>query len=181
MAQAVAGLSPDKDAILQLGIAEGASAGDAARNFLSQSGIETGTTSSAPVNGLAASWAYFGARTQQGDDLRGLVVFVEHGGRVYQILGYTLASRMRSYDPVFRRTLSSFAQLRDPSALNVQPKRIELVRLSRSMTLEEFAQAYPSTVPTATLGLINGVEESTTLQANRLMKRVVGEGMPENR
>ncbi len=181
MSQAVAGLSPDKDALIQLSVAEGPTAGDASKKFLSQQGIQTTSTSSAPVNGLAASWAYFGAQTQQGDALRGLVVFIEHRGHVFQVLGYTVASRMRSYDPVFRQTLNSFDQLRDRSALDVQPKRVELVRLNRSMTLEEFAQAHPSTVPNVTLALINGVDEKATLQANRLVKRVVGQGMPEQK
>ncbi len=181
MAQAVAGLSPDKDALIQLSLAEGTTAREAARKFLSQQGIEVSTTSNAPVNGLAASWAYFGAQTQQGESLGGLVVFIEHRGQVFEVVGYTLARRMSSYDPVFRQTLSSFDILRDRSALDVKPKRIELVRLDRSMTLEEFARSYPSTVPNATLALINGVEENATLQANRLVKRVVGEGMPEQK
>ncbi len=178
MAQAVAGLSPKQDAVIQLSLAEGSSASEAAQKFLSQSGISVGSTSSNPVNGLPARWAEFGAKSQSGD-LRGLVVFLEYRDIVYQILGYTVASRMGSYEETFRRTLGSFDRLYDREALAVQPKRIDLVRLDRAMSLERFAERYPSTVPVATLALINGVEEGGTLAAGRMAKRVVGGTLPE--
>ncbi len=47
------------------------------------------------------------------------------------------------------------------------------------MSLERFAERYPSTVPVATLALINGVEEGGTLAAGRMAKRVVGGTLPE--
>jgi predicted Zn-dependent protease len=177
MAQAVAALSPDKDAAMQLTLAQEGSIDVAAERFLSQSGLRRGDRWRAPVNGLPALWSYFAATTQRGGELRGLVVFIAYGGRVYQILGYTTASRMATYDPVFRSALGSFDELRDPSALNVQPKRIEIVRLERPMALAEFARRYPSTVDLSVLALINGVEEDGTLPAG-LAKRVVGGRVP---
>lgn len=42
------------------------------------------------------------------------------------------------------------------------------------MTLAEFARQYPSTVPDATLALLDRAEPAATLPSGRLAKRVVG-------
>jgi predicted Zn-dependent protease len=86
---------------------------------------------------------------------------------------------MGSYDTVFQRSLSSFDRLTDREALNVQPRRIEVVTLDRGMTLDQFAQRYPSTASLSTLALINGVEEGATLAAGQKVKRVTGGVMPQ--
>ncbi len=70
-------------------------------------------------------------------------------------------------------TLNSFRALTDPAALNVQPLRIELVTLDRSMTLTTFAQRYPSEVPVETLALLNQVELTEVMRQGTLVKRVV--------
>ena len=180
LAQMVAGVSPDQDALIQLTLAEGNSADAAAQEFFGQQGIRVGNTFSEPVNGLPARWGYFAATTQNGQELRGLATFIGYGDNVFQILSYTPASRMSTYDRVFQRSLSSFDRLTDPEALNVQPKRLEIVELSGSMSLDDFAERYPSTVDLKTLALINGVEEGSTLAAGRKMKRIVGGEMPGN-
>ena len=51
------------------------------------------------------------------------------------------------YDNLLRQSVGSFRPLTDPAALNVKPARVRLVRLPRPMTLAEFNQAYPSTIP----------------------------------
>jgi hypothetical protein len=57
----------------------------------------------------------------------------------------------------------------------VQPARVELVKLNRQMTLEQFNAQYPSTVPVEELAIINEVEDaSSVLMAGRMVKRVVG-------
>lgn len=172
-AAAVLALSPREDALMQLTVAEGSSAQAAADAFLAQDGIRIRSTSGRDVHGFPARWAYFSASTNQGE-LGGLVVFIEYGGRVYQILSYTLASRLSGYDATFRATLGSFDRLTDPVALNVQPNRVKLIRIDRAMTIEEFAKRYPSTIPTSSLALINGVEEGETISAGTLLKQIAG-------
>lgn len=174
--QAVVGVSPERDAVIQLSLGKGSSVDEAARQFLGQEGITVGGTNRNAVNGLAAYWAEFSASTQDGNQIRGLATFIEYGGRVFQILGYSTSNRFSSYNDAFRRSLGSFDKLTDPQALNVQPRRIELVQLDRSLTIEGFAQRYPSTVPVATLALINGFAEGETIPAGTTLKRVVGGG-----
>jgi predicted Zn-dependent protease len=178
--QAVFALSPDKDAVIQLSLGQGASIDSAAQSFLGQSGVRPGSTQRDAVNGLPAVWASFAATTSNGAEIRGLVVFLAYNDLIYQTLGYTTPGKRSGYDAAFRRTFNSFDRLTDPAALSVQPARIEVVRLDRAMTLEQFAERYPSSVPIATLELINGVESGATIPAGESVKRVVGGPPPED-
>jgi predicted Zn-dependent protease len=178
MAQAVAGISPEKDAVIQLTLSDAATPEEAARQFLGQTGIRTEGTSRTAVNGMTAFRAGFAAETQQGI-LRGLAMFIAYEGRVYQILGYTSSQRLPTYESALRRSLESFDRLTDPEALAVQPRRLEIVTLDRAMSFDEFTERYPSTIDRPTLAIINGVGEDERLPAGRKMKRVVGGNLPD--
>jgi predicted Zn-dependent protease len=177
--QAVFAGSPEEDAIMQLSLGQGESVDAAAQNFLGQQGIQAGPTTRDAVNGLPAAWATFSA-TSQNTEIRGLVAFIAYNDLIYQVLGYTLAGKMSTYDPAFRSTIRSFDRLADPEALNVQPGRLEIIRLDQAMTFEQFTQRYPSTADVKALALINDVEEGEMLPAGRYMKRVVGGVLPGN-
>jgi predicted Zn-dependent protease len=171
---AVVGMSPNQDAIIQLGLAGNASPSQAAQQFLSQQGIQAGQGSTSDINGFPAATSQFQAQTQQGT-IQGVVSFISYGGQTFGLMGYTPAGKFGNYDNLFSNTIRSFRELRDQSKLNVQPARVELVRLSRSMTLEQFNQQYPSSIPIEQVAIINEVEgPSSTLQAGQTVKRVVG-------
>jgi predicted Zn-dependent protease len=173
-AEAVVAGSPQQDAIIQLSLAGKTPPQQAAQQFLSQQGIKAGNTSTASVNGLPAASGYFQAETEQGV-IRGLVTFLSYNGNTYGLLGYAPAGKFDAYDNVFRQTISSFSQLRNQAALSVQPARVELVKLPREMTLEQFNSQYPSTIPIAELAIINELESpATAIPAGRTVKRVVG-------
>jgi predicted Zn-dependent protease len=146
----------------------------AAQQFLSQQGVQAGQTSTSSINGLPAASSYFQAQTEQGN-IQGIVSFLSYGGTTFGLMGYTAAGKLGSYDQLFQSTIRSFNQLRDASKINVQPARVELVKLNRQMTLEQFNAQYPSTVPVEELAIINEVEDaSSVLMAGRMVKRVVG-------
>jgi predicted Zn-dependent protease len=177
--QAVVAMSPNQDAIVQLGLAGNASPTQAAQQFLSQQGIQAGQGSSASINGYPAATSYFQAQTEQGN-IQGLVSFISYGGTTFGILAYTPAGKLGSYENVFATTIRSFGELRDQSKLNVQPARVELVRLNRSMTLEQFNAQYPSSIPIEQLAIINELEgPSASLPAGQTVKRVVGGVRPQ--
>lgn len=171
---AVASMSPNQDAILQLGLAGDASPRQAAQQFLSQEGVQAGEASTSSINGMPAASSYFQAQTEQGQ-IQGIVSFISYGGKTFGLMGYTQAGKLGNYDRVFQNTIRSFEELRDRSKLNVQPARVELVKLNRDMTLEQFNSQYPSNVPIVQLAIINEVEDpSSVLPAGRMVKRVVG-------
>ncbi len=57
----------------------------------------------------------------------------------------------------------------------MKPNHVELVRIPRAMTLNEFNQQYPSTIPIAELAIINEVANATDqIPQGRVVKRVTG-------
>lgn len=172
--QAVAAQSPNQDAIIQLGLAGQGSPQQAAQQFLSQQGVQASQTSTASINGMPAASSYFQAQTDQGV-IEGLVSFVSYGGTTYGLMGYTPSGKLGSYDQLFQSTIRSFSPLNDRSKLDVKPARVELVKVQKEMTLEQFNNQYPSTVAIEQLAIINELEDaSTVIPAGRTVKRVVG-------
>jgi predicted Zn-dependent protease len=178
--QAVVGLSPNQDAIVQLGLAGKGSPTDAARQFLSQEGVQGGQASSSSINGFPAATSEFQAQTQEGA-IQGLVSFISFGGTTFGIMGYTAAGKLGNYGDAFERTIRSFSELRDQSKLNVKAAKVELIKLNQSMTLEQFNSQYPSSVSVEELAIINEVEDpSSVLPAGQMVKRVVGGIRPKS-
>jgi predicted Zn-dependent protease len=175
--QAVVAGSPQNDAIIALTLAGQASPAEAAREFFAEQGIQARSTSTNSINGLRAVTSIFTADTQDGL-LQGRVSFISYSGTTYRIMGYTPASVYGTYGTIFRRSIESFQRLTDRAALDVRPARVSIVRVPSRMTLEQFNRRFPSTIPLAQLALINGVEETTTLGAGQLVKRVAGGKLP---
>jgi predicted Zn-dependent protease len=172
--QAVAGQSPQQDAIIELTLSQGTSADQAARAFLSTEGIQAGTITRGNVHGLTASAAPFAAATEQGT-LRGSAVFVEYNNHVYRILAYSPETRWSSYQSVAQQALTSFGPVNDPAVLNVQPQHLTVFTLDRRTTIADLARQRPSPASVATLALINQVAENDQLEPGRIVKWVVGQ------
>ncbi|HET7463984.1 MAG TPA: M48 family metalloprotease [Longimicrobium sp.] len=172
--QAVTGVSPRQDAVVQLSLAQQARGADeAARAFFAQQGVQAGQGGQTTVNGLPAVVVYFQGQTQQGV-VAGVVAFIEYGGNVYQVVAYTPGQLFQQYQGLFRQVVGSFGPVNDPEVLNVRPNRVSIVRLPQAMTLAEFNRRYPSTIPVDELAIINEVEGAgATLPAGRLVKRIV--------
>jgi predicted Zn-dependent protease len=97
------------------------------------------------VNGLPAVQGTFRIATDDGD-LAGQVMFVRHRDLTFRFMGYTPSSRMGTYAVTFERALESFAPMNEERWINLQPRRIDIVRAENEMTVERFFQRYPSTV-----------------------------------
>ena len=175
--QAVIAVSPTEDAVVELSAAQGASADAAARTFLGQEGITGGSMSRASLSGLPAVSAPFSAATESGT-VRGMVLFVEHRGGVFGLVGYAPEARWSTHQAVVERALRSFQNLTDATALNVQPQRMDIIKLERRTTIAELAGQRNSPASAATLALINQVDLQTPLEAGRLVKWVVGQPLP---
>ena len=174
LSQAVIAVSPQQDGIIQLTLAQGNSPEAAARAFLSQKGIQAGQASQQTVNGVPAVASTFQAQTEQGV-IQGLAAFFTYNGATYQVIGYAPAQRFGAYESAFRQSLGSFAPVTDSRVLNVQPKKLNVVSLPQQMTLAEFAQRNPSTIPLAELAIVNQVEDpNKALPAGTPVKQVTG-------
>ncbi len=170
--QAVVGISPQQDAAIELTMVRDEPA-RAAQQFLSQQGLQAGASGRRTVNGLPAVVAKFGAQTQQGV-VQGMVGFISYRNATYQLTGYSPAQRYETRERSFLNAIDSFGPLTDRTALSVQPNHIEIVKLTRAMTLEEFSRAYPSNVDIRTLAVINQVPNAAAvLPAGKWAKQVV--------
>jgi predicted Zn-dependent protease len=159
--EAVVAMSPEQDAILQLTLAQGTSPTAAAQQFLSQQGVQAGQTFQQSINGIPAAGSYFQAQTEQGV-VRGLAAFFIYGGNTYQLLSYAPAERFGAYDPTVRASIGSFRALTDSKLLNVQPRRIDVVTLTRTQSLAAQASSQGSSLSPAELAILNGVPTADT-------------------
>ena len=168
---------PD-NAVVVITLARRESPEVASREFFSQRGIQRGSAWRGDVNGLPAVAHSFAAQTQQGAVIRGLAAFVSHQEKVFQILGYTSSARWPRYADLMSDTVNTFERLTDRRYLEVEPRRLSIVDLPRAMSLRQFADRHPSTVPLETLAIINETTVDGSLEAGPA-KRVVGGRLPD--
>lgn len=174
MPRSVVAVSQNQDAVIELTLTQGTPS-QAAQEFFGQQGMQTGQTSTSPVNGNPAFTGYFQAQTEDGV-VAGVTSFIAYGGNTYRILAYTSANRLNAYDATFRSSLGSFTTLTDPSALNVKPNRIDIVKTSVTQSLAQFTARNPSTIPLDRLVIINQVADANTvIPSGTQVKRVVAE------
>ncbi len=177
LAQAVAALSPRQDAMIQLTLAEEGSHGAAADAFFGQPAIRSGRVSRDRINGHPATVGTFQVDTREGT-LEGLAVFLDFGGHTFRLLGYTPSGRFRSYENTFRSSFGSFDRLRDRAALEVQPMRIDLLRVDGPTTIARLAESRRSPIPASRLAILNALEPEERIEAGTTIKWVVGEPPP---
>jgi len=180
--EALAAVSPQQDAMLQLTAPGKGTPEEAAKEFLGQEGVKSGQVSSSPVNGLPAFASQFEAQTEQGA-VQGIVAFIRYGDLTYRLLGYTPAGKLQTYDKIFRSSIGSFSELKDPARLNVEPYKVELVKVDREMTVADFNGKYPSTISVERVAVVNGFDTpSDRILAGTSIKRIIGgKGAPAPR
>jgi predicted Zn-dependent protease len=169
--QAVGGISPDEDALVVLTLARENTPDEAARAFFEPENIQ-------PGGRWRDDFYTFNASTSDGAAVRGVVGFVQHRNAVFQLVAYTGGDDYATYGNQMRRSLASFGELRSRRHLEVQPARIEIVSLPRTMDFNEFVTRYPSSVEASKVAIINGIDEGQVLKKGRLMKRIVGGELP---
>jgi predicted Zn-dependent protease len=137
LAQAVVGVARDNRAALELTLAGRERPEAAIRRFFSIQGIAAGRVVRADFNGAPAAIGEFQAQTE-GGVVQGLAAFVSRGDVTYQLIGYTAAQLYGTYAATIERAMRSFAPVDDPAILNVQPQRIDVVKIQESMSVGEF-------------------------------------------
>ncbi len=172
--QQVAAISPDQDAAVVLSLSDKESANAAFDAFFGQQGIERGPSRGRNLVAFRALDSQTGAPAVQG-----LIGYLDHGGRLYQLIAYTRAEVWSSYAAAAQRSLTSFAKVSERRYLDVEPSTIDVVEVPRAMTLAEFADRFPSTVELEQLAILNGMTPQTRLEKGQLVKRVVGGELPE--
>jgi predicted Zn-dependent protease len=171
---AVGALSPQRDAAVVLTLSQQQTPREAFDAFFSQQGIQKGPNRGRDLYTFRAIDAQTGAPSAQG-----LIGFLNHDGRVYQLMGYTAVNSYDGYERAMHGSLASFSKVTARKYLEVDPATIEIVRVPGRMTFAQFANRFPSSIELDQLALINGVREDTVLEEGSFVKRVVGGELPE--
>ena len=163
-------MQPDGQAQAVLSLAQQSSAAAAAQAFAGQQGISVSSSGRTTINGLPAAGVSFSANTESGQ-LAGEVIFVEHGGAVFQLLGLTVAAQANRWLGPLRSVLGSFEPT--PAGMTFRRAReLHLITLSRQMTPTALAAEAGSAATAEELALINGVEAGQMMPAGRIVKTI---------
>jgi predicted Zn-dependent protease len=174
LAQTVVATSPEGDAALQLTIVEQAGPDEAAERFLRQPGVDpTAGVAADTLRGNRTVAAPF--RAVAGSTVAtGVAAWISYAGRTYQIVGIAAGQASNGQSEGFRHAMRSFAPLTDPRLIDVRPNRLNIVRLGRATTFEEFSRRYPSVVDAEEVALLNRISgPGSRLRPGARMKRVV--------
>ena len=162
---------PNGRAQIALSPAQQNSVAAAAQAFLAQQGIISPGAQRTTLNGLSAVTADFTAATQQGQQLRGSVLFLQQGGQVFQFLGLALAANWNQHGGTIMQVLRSFG----PTAAGQQfqqRKWLRMVTLARATPVATLAQQSNGAITPQLLAIINGVPDGGTLPAGKRVKTV---------
>jgi predicted Zn-dependent protease len=177
----VAGVSPSQDAAIVLGMAQGENALRAAEEFVRDESVRGERPQTGRINGLQAAWARFEVvMGGKSEDLAGRALFVQHGGKVYRIVGYTTKSRWSSYTQAIETSMQTFARETDSRVLNAQPARVRLVRVETPTTLSELYQRNGSSLSLEKIALLNDLQPNARLAKGDLVKLVKGGTISES-
>lgn len=167
----VALIQEDGEAVIVFQIARENTAREAAATFAAQEGVDVSERTSTQINGHPAQSLTASAQTEQGQQVRLQVLFIDHRDNVYSFIGYTLADRFSQYRQAFLQTMQGFDDVTDSDILNVQPMRLEVHRAQQSAPFRTFVpNALPENMTPEDLAILNQVELDTRIEAGRRLK-----------
>lgn len=167
------------DAVVRWAVSDSGSREAAARGFESQRGVQVLDRSRTAINGAPAVLLDFRARTQE-QNLRGRAAFVDLAGRTVEVTGYAAAGEYERYRREFVAFIRSLERATDPELLDVEPMRIDLIRVSAPQSISEIRERRGAPVSADVLALMNAVEAGERLEEGRTIKWVMGEGPPRS-
>jgi len=165
-------VSEGQDAVISLSVTSGSSSKEAAREFITKTGVSVTRSEGIQVNGLPSQRVISEARTQKAT-YRLMSYFVEKEKNVFMFHGLTSIERFQNYGPLFENTMSQFKELSDPKRIHVKPDRVRIRSAKATDTLENVLRSF--SVPNEKLkemALLNGRNLNEVILANTLIKVV---------
>ncbi len=125
------------------------------------------------VFGFLSYHPVYSISQQNGIPLRLRLSLIQKGDLTYSFIALSSEEDFRNYDAVFRRTVQSFAELREARYLNRQPQRLKLIEADGTLTLEEmFIRQGMKKELWPKFAILNGMELKANPPAGRLVKIV---------
>jgi len=168
----------DGKALIVFSFAQGKSLQEAAQNVIGSMGVTVQESKSGTVNGMNAlavisQQVNQDQSTGQQTALQILSYFIDYAGTYYVFHGLTAATDFNAAFSTLQSTMTSFAQLTDPSKINVQPDYLRVKKVTRASTLAEAFRTFG--VPAAKhqeCAFLNNMELTDKVQAGSLIKIV---------
>lgn len=167
----VVAMEPQGAAQLELTQAKEASPQAAAQAFSAQQGLQVGRSSGTTVNGLPAWSVAFRAQLQQGQVVDGEALFIQLGSSVYRFTALSVSTATATLGSALGQSLRSF-RATPANQTWKRVRKIDVVRLSRAMTVDALAQQSGGATTANELALINSVEMGAMLPSGRLVKTI---------
>jgi predicted Zn-dependent protease len=163
-------LQPERGALLVLEIAPTQTAKEAASRLSQVQGMQILNATQLQIHGLTAVRVMAQLHTQRGTAAI-INYFIEHGGRVYSLLGYSSAAIFPTYLPLFQQTADSFQPVRDPQILQVEPVRLAIVAAGMNAPFREFLpEQLPPGFESVDLAILNQVELDEPIPKGKRLK-----------
>ena len=162
---------PNGQAQITFSAAKGATPDAAAQTFLAQQGVQNLGLQRVSVNGDPATMAQFAGMTSDNQAVRGEVLFVQHGGAVYQFLGITLATSWPTLGPAISQSLRSFGPTAGSQQFR-QRKYLRVVTMTRATSVADLAAQSGGAIAVQDLAIMNAVAETAVMPAGSKVKTV---------
>jgi predicted Zn-dependent protease len=150
----------------------------AADSTLAMYGLQLQRAEKKSINGIPAIITL--SKQQAQDQSTGQVssnavisYFLQYGSLIYAFHGVSTEADFASYSPTMEASMKTFAQLTDPSRINVKPKRVYIKKAPRAGTLASTLTYY--NMPQGMmkeLALLNNMELTDAVPAGKSIKIV---------
>jgi predicted Zn-dependent protease len=165
------------EAAVMISGVEEATLGEAMATLRKIDGMRLGAEEAGRLGGLDSLQATLELESG-GSTVRGLVAFARHRDHTLRVLAITQDPRWSQYQRALLSSVRSLTPVTDPGLLEVEPMRLEPLRVTEPSTLEQLLARNPASVDLATLARINAVEPGQTLPPGRQLKWVAGGRWP---
>jgi len=174
---AVQGQNEQGDAFMVLTLADASDPAAALQAFSDQAGVRTLRTSREPINGVPAAAMDFSFQDESGEG-QGQVAFLDHQGTLLQVLAFATPGAWDRLGGTLESSIRSFRPLNDPDFLSVEPDRIRILTVPRTMSLDAFLQGQGAADMGEEVRRLNRLEGNPTLESGRKLKVPQGGRMP---
>jgi len=173
----------DGKAMIQFTLGQGSSLDQVAQTEVQNAKLQVIESQRTTVNGFNAIAMISDQVTpaqngQQGQTIRILSYFIQQGQYIYKFHGISLKQDFNNYYNSFESTFRGFSPLNDPSKLNVQPERLDIVTVPATKSLRDALLA--GNVHSSRLNefsILNGMKLTDQVEAGTLIKVVEGGAM----
>lgn len=163
---------PDRKALIVFNIVPHDNLDEAAQQTISQLQLNVLESTRTTVNQMPAI-AVLSNQSSEQQTIRALSYFIDDNGTYYAFHGIAEEAGFNNFAPQFENTMTKFRKLTDGSKINVEPKRLSIVKAPRTATLESILKN--NNVPSdmlEELAFLNNMELTQQVQAGSMIKIV---------